>query len=415
MVEKVFISPNRVRAYGNIMNMKTGDDFTLVNSELTVTTDTVDGAEMTVFQFGVEGGISIALVSSSSTCYVGDNVLLTATVLEDSAPVEAAEVTFKLGDTVLGTDETDANGVATYTYATSSVGSFSFSASYQTSTSNSVSVSVNHSYSLAFSQATYTASGGSATLECTLLEDNVAKTGASITVTGTDSSTYTATTNNSGVASVTVTGINASTAFTATYQGATATCTVTVQTYLFYDACDSATTLSNYESSITLRNSGSSAMTQNGTKHQLTITNQGQSFIEIPALEGVTDSFKMIIHSQSSNHCGIGLCLYIDANNWYTIGDTSEKIWTYQKVNGTFSYTEGSATPSYIGAELIQECIYDSQTHKMTLNRYDSNMVFIQSKEFSVPSTITNPHWGVATDWYKNAYVLLEKIEVESL
>jgi len=185
--------------------------------------------------------------------------------------------------------------------------------------------------------------------------------------------------------------------------------------YLFYDACDSATTLSNYESSIPLRNSGSSAMTQNGTKHQLTITKQGQSFIEIPALEGVTDSFKMIIHSQSSNHCGIGLCLYIDENNWYTIGDTSEKIWTYQKVNGTFSYTEGSATPSYIGAALVQECIYDSQTHKMTLNRYDSNMVFIQSKELSVPSTITNPHWGVATDWYKNAYVLLEKIEVESL
>lgn len=235
MVEKVFISPNRVRAYGNIVNMKTGDDFTLVNSELTVTTDTVDGAEMTVFQFEVEGGISIALVSSSSTCNVGDNVLLTATVTDDSAPVEAAEVTFKVGETVLGTDETDANGVATYTYATSSVGSLSFSASYQTSTSNSVSVTVNHSYSLAFSQATYTASGGSATLECTLLEDNVAKSGASITVTGTDSSTYTATTNSSGVASVTVTGISASTVFTATYQGATATCTVTVQTYLFYD------------------------------------------------------------------------------------------------------------------------------------------------------------------------------------
>ena len=246
MVEKVFISPNRVRAYGNIVNMKTGDDFTLVNSELTVTTDTVDGAEMTVFQFGVEGGISIALVSSSSTCNVGDNVLLTATVLDDSAPVEAAEVTFKVGETVLGTDETDANGVATYTYAASTAGTFSFTASYQDSTSPVVSVSVNHSYSISFSQSSYVATGGSATLECTLLEDNVAKTGASVTVTGTDSSTYTATTNSNGVASVTVTGISASTVFTATYQGATATCTVTVQTYLFYDECTSADGLSNY-------------------------------------------------------------------------------------------------------------------------------------------------------------------------
>ena len=72
MVEKVFISPNRVRAYGNIVNMKTGDDFTLVNSELTVTTDTVDGAEMTVFSMEVAPHISVSatnpyLVSGETT------------------------------------------------------------------------------------------------------------------------------------------------------------------------------------------------------------------------------------------------------------------------------------------------------------------------------------------------------------
>lgn len=60
MVEKVFISPNRVRAYGNVINMKTGDDFTLVNSELTVTTDMVDGAEMTVFSMECEPHISVS-------------------------------------------------------------------------------------------------------------------------------------------------------------------------------------------------------------------------------------------------------------------------------------------------------------------------------------------------------------------
>ena len=385
MVEKVFISPNRVRAYGNIVNMKTGDDFTLVNSELTVTTDTVNGAEMTVFQFGVEGGISIALTSSVSTCYVGDNVLLTATVLDDNTPVEAAEVTFKLGDTTLGTDETDANGVATYTYAASTAGSFTFSASYGsvsstsvsvtvnevavssvslsssessisvgesvlltanvswndgdhysgeavtfydgntslgtgltdangvatltasslsvgshsltasagTVTSSSVSVTVNHSYSLAFSQSSYVATGGSATLECTLLEDNVAKSGASITVTGTDSSTYTATTNSSGVASVTVTGINASTVFTATYQGATATCTVTVQTYLFYDACDTDNTnlydtTTNYSNSTLTFDSSNSCYTMQRT------SGTGMSSLWIKDLT-VTDKVKITV------------------------------------------------------------------------------------------------------------------------
>ena len=234
------------------MNMKTGDDFTLVNSELTVTTDMVDGAEMTVFQFGVEGGISIALVSSSSTCNVGDNVLLTATVMEHNTPVEAAEVTFKLGETVLGTDETDANGVATYTYATSSAGSLSFSASYQTSTSNSVSVTVNHSYSLSFSQATYTASGGSATLECTLLEDNVALSGASVTVTGSDGSVYNGITNTNGLASITV-SVSGETTFTCTYQNVTDTCIVTISRVIYQPALDgteSITTIRTYTPTI---------------------------------------------------------------------------------------------------------------------------------------------------------------------
>ena len=253
MVEKVFISPNRVRAYGNIMNMKTGDDFTLVNSELTVTTDMVDGAEMTVFQFEVEGGISIALTSSSSTCNVGDNVLLTATVMDRSTPVEAAEVTFKVGETVLGTDETDANGVATYTYAASTVGSFDFTASYQDSTSSVVSVSVNHSYSLSFSQSSYVATGGSATLEMTLLEDNVAKTGASVTVTGSDGSVYNGITNSQGIASVTVSNISTTITFTASYSNVTDTCIVTISRVIYQPALDgteSITTIITYTPTI---------------------------------------------------------------------------------------------------------------------------------------------------------------------
>ena len=302
MVEKVFISPNRVRAYGNIINMKTGDDFTLVNSELTVTTDTVDGAEMTVFQFEVEGGISIALVSSASTCNVGDNVLLTATVLDDSAPVEAAEVTFKVGDTVLGTDETDANGVATYTYTASTVGSFSFTAVYQDSTSPVVSVSVNHSYSLAFSQATYTASGGSVTLECTLLEDNVAKTGASVTVTGSDGSVYNGITNSNGVASVTVTGIIADTTFTATYSNVTDTCTVTSSSYIvdisgMTDQSNEFGTILNFRST---GSAGSGSMSYDSTNHYYVFasTNTGQErFIPITALTGL-NNFKLTFEAQ---------------------------------------------------------------------------------------------------------------------
>ena len=397
MVEKVFISPNRVRAYGNIVNMKTGDDFTLVNSELTVTTDTVDGAEMTVFQFEVEGGISIALVSSSSTCNVGDNVLLTATVLDDNAPVEAAEVTFKVGETVLGTDETDANGVATYTYATSSVGSLSFSASYQTSTSNSVSVTVNHSYSLAFSQATYTASGGSATLECTLLEDNVAKSGASITVTGTDSSTYTATTNNSGVASVTVTGINASTTFTATYQGATATCTVTVQSYLFYDDA-TVDNSSQYTSYAIQGTTGKVNIAWNSTQQAYAITNNtttGRALLQFGnTLLQNNVRISADIKLGGSNYKQNGMLAFIDKDSQSTYSVAGwvqgEKYYRLVEFNGTSelqttSNTKWSSlsTSDYNHHELVYQngvvtytiTTPSSQTKTVSLTLQKSNYV----------------------------------------
>ena len=379
MVEKVFISPNRVRAYGNIINMKTGDDFTLVNSELTVTTDTVNGAEMTVFQIEVEGGISIALVSSASTCNVGDNVLLTATVLDDSAPVEAAEVTFKVGETVLGTDETDANGVATYTYAASTAGTFSFTAVYQDSASPVVSVSVNHSYSLSFSQSSYVASGGSATLECTLLEDNVAKTGASITVTGTDSSTYTATTNSSGVASVTVTGISASTVFTATYQGATATCTVTVQSYLFYDACSSSSGLSNYGSSVLVRGTNASAtISYDSTENAYKIAGTGNYFAGIPItpLKDL-DNFKVTAEMKCGVNnwlCQIGFYTrdYTDTTKqaysthlfgnaryrWFYVTPSADG--SYQTINTSSAHTSYTKMEWIVEGTIIKMNIYDS-------------------------------------------------------
>lgn len=420
MVEKVFISPNRVRAYGNIMNMKTGDDFTLVNSELTVTTDTVDGAEMTVFQFEVEGGISIALTSSSSTCNVGDNVLLTATVLDDNAPVEAAEVTFKVGETVLGTDETDANGVATYTYATSSAGSLSFSASYQTSTSNSVSVTVNHSYSLAFSQATYTASGGSATLECTLLEDNVAKSGASITVTGTDSSTYTATTNSSGVASVTVTGISASTVFTATYQGATATCTVTVQTYLLYDDCSSSSGLSNYGSSVVFERNSTNTLAFNTDEYLLSGSTCCFSGREVLAMQGVDDGrlrikFKM---NTTSNAAYNQFCIFCTDQ---TLPQSSYPYGTRVRNDKKFQYfTIGNESTIYTHSVAYSTDWFYLEAIKegtsWTIKLYDSSLTQLATDTRTL-SSMSNPNWYFAllTDKGTNYSIHIKEVLAEAL
>ena len=88
-------------------------------------------------------------------------------------------------------------------------------------------------YHIEFSEDSYVATGGSATLEIMLQENYAPLSGATVTVTGSDSSLYTGITNSSGIASVTVSNISAETTFTCSYQSVTDTCTVTVQTYIF--------------------------------------------------------------------------------------------------------------------------------------------------------------------------------------
>ena len=101
-------------------------------------------------------------------------------------------------------------------------------------------------YHIEFSESSYTATGGSATLELTLQQNYAPLSGATVSVTGSDSSSYTGITNSSGVAEITVTGVSAETTFTASYSNATATCTVTVPNIIFQDDCSSSTGLSNY-------------------------------------------------------------------------------------------------------------------------------------------------------------------------
>jgi hypothetical protein len=321
----------------------------------------------------------------------------------------------------LGTDETDANGVATYTYAASTVGSFSFTASYQDSTSPVVSVSVNHSYSIAFSQATYTASGGSATLECTLLEDNVAKTGASVTVTGSDGSVYNGITNSNGVASVTV-SVSAETIFTTTYSNVSDTCTVTVMNYLIYDDATTDNRSTLFGSSISLRSSGTASVDYNSSTPCYVIKNtraNAEAFLPFPALEGITSSFKMTTDSQSSgtNVCGIALYYYIDSNNWGGVKEEGQGIWISTKTNGTFTETNKYSNSTYKNLRIKNEFIYDANAGTLTINRYDKDNPSAIFKTFSmnIPVTITNSvKWGTSTTWsttQRNLY----SIKVEAL
>ena len=101
-------------------------------------------------------------------------------------------------------------------------------------------------YKIEFSEDSYTAVGGSATLEIYLQENYQPKSGATVTVVGSDSSLYSGITNSAGVAEVMVTNVTGTVTFTCTYSNVSDTCSVTGSSYLFYDECTSADGLSNY-------------------------------------------------------------------------------------------------------------------------------------------------------------------------
>ena len=101
-------------------------------------------------------------------------------------------------------------------------------------------------YHIEFSEASYVAVGGSATLEIMLQENYAPKSGATVTVTGSDSSLYTGISNSNGVAEVTVTGVSAETTFTATYSNVSASCTVSSVTVSSVTLTGSSNILSQY-------------------------------------------------------------------------------------------------------------------------------------------------------------------------
>lgn len=149
-------------------------------------------------------------------------------------------------------------------------------------------------YHIEFSEDSYIAVGGTATLEIMLQENYAPKSGATVTVTGSDSSLYTGITNSSGIASVTVSNITAETTFTASYSNVSDTATVTVQTGWF-DPCTSSDKLSGYGSYINLRDTTSQSITleYNSTENAYVLygaNNSGkQSLIPCSYLDGATN------------------------------------------------------------------------------------------------------------------------------
>ena len=220
------LSSSSLAAGNHSVTAETSEDNTYSGSTSTAVTVTVNKL-----------ATSTSLSLGSNTIYVDGSTTATATVTSGGNGVNGLTVTFKDGSTTLGTSTTNSSGIATYTISGLNAGNHSITAvvtensTYAASTSSAVTLTVNnHSYSLAFSAASYVATGGSATLECTLLDNNVPVEGATISVTGSDSSLYTGITNTNGIATVTVT-VNANTDFTCTYNNVSDTTRVNYMAY----------------------------------------------------------------------------------------------------------------------------------------------------------------------------------------
>ena len=250
-MEKIIVNPERVRCYGNIMMEHSVDDYALVGSTILVDSDTVMGAETTVYSIEAESStISVALVSSVASCSIGDTVTFTATVLDDEEPVEGGTVTFKLNTTTLGSDETDSSGVATYTVTASASGSNNFTAVYESHSSNTVSVVVSKlttSTALSLGSASIIV-GSSTSASATVTSGGSGVSGLTVTFYDGSTSLGTGTTNGSGVATYTLSGlavgshsITATVTATDTYDTSTSSAsTLTVLDHSYSIAFDSS-------------------------------------------------------------------------------------------------------------------------------------------------------------------------------
>lgn len=274
-------------------------------------------------------------------------------------------------------------------------------------------------YHIEFSEASYTAIGGSATLEIYLQESYAPKSGASVTVTGSDGSVYNGITNSQGIASVTVSNVSTATTFTASYSNVSDTCQVIVSSYIFYDdaSVDHSSTL--FGNHISLRNSGTATVGYNANGYYtLTNTrNSAEAFIEFPLLQGIYNkSFKVTARSQgtTTERCPISLYYYLDDNNWGGVKDEIAYVWTSAKTNGRF--TENSIkTGNSNNVEVVSEFIFDVDENTLTVNDYVGG-VLKGTKSMTVPVTLTSSvKWGTATSWARNTSRNLYEIKAEYL
>ena len=188
-------------------------------------------------------------------------------------------------------------------------------------------------------------------------------------------------------------------------------------TTIYEDDCSTDNT-SDYGSSITLRNSGTSTLAYNNNGYY-TITNtksQAESFIPITDLTGLTQDFTLEYDSYVEQVGGSsGLVIYNSSTNWIKLtddADSSKKYW-YGYNDGSFHETAFYGTEtSYQKWVHYKYTVQDGVfTMKVTYN--DNQIAFYVAQiHFAMDSST---QIGLDCEWQRNTVTRYKNIIVKTL
>lgn len=231
-------------------------------------------------------------------------------------------------------------------------------------------------YHIEFNEASYTASGGSATLELTLQSNYAPLSGATVSVTGSDSSSYTCTTNSNGVGTVTVTGVTSETTFTASYNNVSDTCTVTVSNVLFFDDATSNHTdwysTTNFTNATLSYGTGYYQMKMNANAirdlwiKDLTVSNNVKITVDLKITTTTNTQCGLLVMNSSKNKGVTAFYEYQSSKSGYAFSTVTQVNDHGNKIK-TDTYLSQSQLNNWVTQELV---IYGSS---IVYKLYDSN------------------------------------------
>ena len=195
---------------------------------------------------------------------------------------------------------------------------------------------------------------------------------------------------------------------------------IQTETILFEDDCSTDKT-TDYGSSITLRESGTSTIAYNSNGYY-TITNNvnfAESFIPITPLTGLTDNFILeydsYVEGNGSNGGSSGLVIYNTSTSWAKLTDDAnndKRAW-YGYNNGSFHelsfYLSQSSNQKWIHYTYIVK----DNSFLIIINDNDT-VIGIYSTKIQVTRNNTTKI-GLDSEWFENTVTRYKNIKVKAL